>query len=561
MSKQIIINSGIRQKRAAILKDNVLEDILIETDTYQQIASNIYRGKVKDVLAGMQAAFVDIGIEKNAFLHISDVYPILNSGQKEKWNNNNLSIKEVLQPGQEIMVQVTKEPIGSKGAKVTGKVSLPGRYLVLLPYENRIGVSRRINQDDERDRLKKITQELTNEKFGAIVRTNAFQKSMSVLAHDYNYLTNLWQEIQQRYRNNKAPNLIYKNVELIKLLVRDYLSSDIDKVVIDSDGDYEKLMTLTSRIVPELENKIYRYTRDTPIFESYEIEKEFQKIYKRKIWLDSGGYIIIDFTEALVSIDVNTGKYVGNEDLQNTVFKTNKEAAREIARQLKLRDIGGIIIIDFIDMDYKTHQNKVLDVFEEELARDRTKTAVQGFTQLGLVEMTRKKVRESLGDLIQKRCPYCEGTGQIRSESTMALNIISHLNKLTDREDFSAILLEVHPRVAAVIIGSGGDKLEELEEKLGIDIYLNGDKNLHMENFNIVKKGDKDKLRELALPVSKGDKFEIMIEEKHGNNAKHGIARLKGYIIIVENAGHSVDEKVKVKIKEVHRTFATAELV
>ncbi|MFW6269890.1 MAG: Rne/Rng family ribonuclease [Bacillota bacterium] len=562
MSKQIVINAGIRQKRAAILRDGNLEDILLETDTYNQIASNVYRGKVKDVLAGMQAAFIDIGIDKNAFLHISDIYPILNSEQRKKWNKKELSVQHVLQPGQEIMVQVVKEPIGSKGAKVSCKVTLPGRYLVLLPFENRTGISRRINDNFERNKLRNIARELTEDDgFGVIVRTNARNKDKGTLAHDYKYLTSLWQEINRRYKNNRAPALIYKNVELIKSIVRDYMSRDVDKVVIDDREEYKKLKSLTYKIVPELKNRIYMYDKTVPIFDNYRVEKEMNKIFKRKIWLNSGGYIIFDSTEALMSIDVNTGKFVGKKNLQDTVFKTNIEAAEEIARQLKQRDIGGIIIIDFIDMHKQENQQQVINTLEKELAKDRTKTAVLGFTQLGLVEMTRQKVREDLGDLIQKNCPYCDGTGQVMSETTMALQVIRKIDRLTNMEDFSAILLELHPKVAAVLIGGGGDKLEELEEKLGIEIYINGNKDLHIEDYNILDKGSRKKLRELALPVNEGEEYKIVIEEKHVSNSGDGIARLKGYIIIVKGAGHLIGEKVKIKIKDVHRTFARGIMV
>ena len=560
LTKQIIINSGLREKRAGILVDNELDEILLETDTYDQIASNIYRGRVKDVLAGMQAAFVDIGTEKNAFLHISDVYPLLNNKQKDKWNKKQLSIKHVLQPGQEIMVQVVKEAIGSKGPKVTCKISVPGRYFVLLPYEKRIGISRRIEDKDKRNHLKNIARDFTDNKYGVIVRTNAEGKQKEVLANDYHYLANIWSTIQDRYFNSRAPALVYKHVEMIKLIVRDYLSPEINKVVVDDRDVYHKLLEMTKKIVPHLKNRIFHYKKETPIFENYGIEKEMEKIFRRKVWLDSGGYIIIDSTEALVSIDVNTGKYIGEDNLQETVFQTNLEAAREIARQLKLRDLGGIIIIDFIDMTKNKHQNQVIDALEDELSNDRTKTAVLGLTQLGLVEMTRQKVRDDLGDLVQKDCPYCEGTGQVMSEKSMALEVIRRLRKMTMEEDFSAILLELHPRVAAVLIGSGGDKLEELEKKLAIEIYINGNKELHIEEFNILEKGTREKLRKRALPVNAGQKINVKIEESHINNEDDGIARIKGYIIIIKNAGHLVNEKADVRINEVSRTYARAEL-
>ena len=560
MSRQIIINSCIREKRAAIKENNNLIDLMFERDTYDQIVYNVYKGRVQDVLPGMQAGFVDIGLEKNAFLHISDVYPLLNQEQEKKWRNNNLSIKEVIQPGQKIMVQVVKEPIGTKGAKVTCKVTLPGRYLVLMPFENRTGISRRINDNKERNRLKDIAEELIGDDYGLIVRTNTESKDREIIENDFNFLLHLWKNIWRDYQKAKTPALIYKDAELTKQIVRDYLSPDVNKIVIDDEKEYEKLNQLAEKSVPGSHNKIHLYERKTPIFDTYQIENEIKKLWKRKVWLDSGGYVIIDNTEALVSIDVNTGKYTGKKNLQDTVFKTNLEAAVEIARQLRLRDIGGIIIIDFIDMSIEKNKEEVLRVLEEELSKDRTKTALLGLTKLGLVEITRKKVREELGELFQKDCPYCNGTGLVMSETTMAMNIIRELKKLSTEENVEAILLELHPDVAAVLIGAGGDKLSELENELNMDIYIRGNNEYHIESYEIISKGSKKELKRMALPVNQGEKYNVYIEDTHLHNEQDGIARFKGYIIIVKDGGKLKERDVDVEIKEVHRTFAKAEL-
>ena len=559
MTKQIIINSGLRQKRAAIIKDNVLEDILIETDTYQQIASNIYRGRVKDVLQGMQAAFIDIGIEKNAFLHISDAAPLIKKEHRQKYKRP--GIQHILQPGQEIMVQVIKEPIGSKGPKVTAKVTVPGRYFVLLPYENKIGVSRRISDEKERSRLREVARDFTGDEFGIIVRTNASCKAKSVMKRDYDYLTWLWEEIQRRFDNSKAPARIYKAVDLLKLIVRDYFSRKVNKVVVDKKEDYRQLIKLSEKLVPALKNRIFHYTRDVPIFKNYGIEKELDRLLKRKVWLESGGYIVIDSSEALVSIDVNTGKFIGKKSQQLTVLKTNIEAAREIARQLKLRDMGGIIIIDFIDMVSQEDQQKVLNELKKALASDRTKTAVLGLTRLGLVEMTRKKVRERFGKLLQKECPYCGGTGQVMSETTMAMKVIQKMRSLVTEENISAVLFELHPEVAAVLIGVGGEKLEILEKELDLEIYIRGSKEVHIEDIIIVDKGSKEKLRREALPVSPGERHTVLIEESHYNNEKDAIARVEGYILVIAGAGYLVGEEIEVEIRDVEKTFARAEMV
>ncbi len=561
MNRQIIINSGIREKRAAILLNNRLDDIFFEQDTYEQIAGNIYRGRVRDVLPGMQAAFVDIGSEKNAFLHINDLYPVLDENQEKRWQENNLGIQHVLQPGRELLIQVIKESIGSKGPKVTCKVTLPGRYFVLMPYDKRISISRKITDNNERERLKKIANELTGGKYGVIIRTIASGKSRTELQFDLDYLFHLWEEIIKDYENCKATSLIYRHVGLIRQVIRDYLSTDIDKLVVDSRSEYDNIIRLLDRVAPHLKNRVHLYNQEKPIFLTYGIEKELVKVLNRKVWLDSGGYIIIDKSEALVAIDINTGKYTGKKDLQETVFKTNLEAAIEIARQIRLRDIGGIIIIDFIDMTVKEHQEKVLETFSRELARDKTKTALLGLTRLGLVEMTRKKVREGFGELLQKECPYCQGSGMVLSEGTMALRVIREINELKVNEDFAAIFLELHPRVAAVLIGSGGEKLDELEEGLDLDIYISGNDELHIEDYHIINKGSKEEMAKLALPVKEGEKYSLVIEDKQHNNPVDGISRIKGFIIIVKEAGHLVNEEVRIKITDVSRTYARATMI
>lgn len=561
MSKKILINSGIREKRAAILVNDNLDNLFFERDTYERNEGSIYRGKVKDVLPGMQAAFVDIGSERNGFLHINDAYPLFNDKQRKKFSKRRLKINHVLNPGQEIMVQVTKEPIGEKGPKLTCRVSLPGRYYVFLPNENRINISRRIRDHGERGRLKNITKNLINGNTGVIIRTNAANKDKKLLKMDYNFLNSLWQRILSRYKRSRAPKLLHSDINLIHQIVRDHLGSDIDRVVIDDREDYKNLSEFAERLDPDINSRIFLYQRERPIFETYGIEQELDKLMRRKVWLKSGGHVIFDSTEALVAVDVNTGKYVGKKNLQDTVFKTNLEAAKEIARQLRLRDIGGIIIIDFIDMDIESNRKKVLEVLEQELARDRTRTSILGLTKLGLVEMTRKKVRERLSELVQKECPYCEGTGRIVAETTMAFKVIRDLNSLASRENFEAILCEVHPDVAAVLIGNGGEKLSQLEKDLDKDIYIRGNNELHREDFEVIKKGSKEDLKNLALPVKSGQKYRLKIEDQHSENSSSGISRYKGYIIIVENAGNRVGQECRVKIDSVHRTYAKAKLL
>ncbi|ACL70162.1 Rne/Rng family ribonuclease [Halothermothrix orenii] len=485
MVNQIIINSGIKEKRAAILMDNVLEDIVIELDSYKKIVGNVYRARVIDVLPGMQAAFVDIGYDKNAFLHVSDIYPLLDEKQLKLKKEGKLGIQHVLQPGQELMVQVVKEPIYEKGAKVTCKISLPGRYLVLLPGEYRTAISRKIKDFDERDRLKKIVGKLKDPDMGLIIRTNSRYKKADLLELDYSYLKRTWTQIKENYNNSKAPDLIYEHASLLKTIVRDYLNKDVDKVLIDDESDYRVLLELSEKLAPDLKNRINLYNKKMPIFHVYGIEKELERAIRKKIWLDSGGFIVIEQTEALVAIDVNTGKYTGKKNAARTILKTNLEAAREIARQLRLRDIGGIIIIDFIDMKERRHQQEVLETFEKELAKDRSVTSIQGLTKLGLLEMTRQKVREGLGELMQKECSYCRGKGLILSANSVAESIIRNIQLKKASEEFSRAVVECHPLVVSSLKGDNGEVLQKIFKKTGVSLELKPVNSLHIEKYRI----------------------------------------------------------------------------
>ncbi|MGM0603132.1 MAG: Rne/Rng family ribonuclease [Bacillota bacterium] len=559
MSRQIIINSEYRERRAALVNNNSLEDLFFERDTYHKIAGNIYRGRVQDVLPGMQAAFVDIGISKNAFIHLNDLYPLLDNNQKSMLKEKKLNVKHVLQPGQWLLVQVVKEPMGSKGAKVTCKISIPGRYFVYIPSDSKIGVSRRITDNDERDRLRDIAVKLKSDKEGLIIRTNAYKKDFNNLKNDYNFLSGTWKRIRNQFFKSSSIERLYQEEDLLKNLIRDYLDHNVDRVVVDDKKDYQRLMDLTSTFAPELKSRIAFYQRNIPILAAYNIEKEIESLLKRRVWLKSGGYIVIDNTEALVSIDVNTGKFVGKKNLQDTILKTNKEAAEEIARQLKLRDIGGIIIIDFIDMKKYEDQQEVINLLEEELQKDRTKTSILGLTQLGLLEMTRKKVREGFGTLMQKDCPCCGGTGQVLSESTVAMKVIRKIDEITSRENYQAIALELHPEVAAVLIGSGGDKLKELEDEFGINIYISGNAELRYEDI-VMEKGSREEMKPESLDINPGDRMRVVIEEEHASNSSSGIARIDGFIIIVNGAGNMVGTDVEIEIDDLHRTYARAHL-
>lgn len=423
MSKKIIIDSQHGQTRVAFLENDDLVEMYIDSGDNERIAGNIYRGKVANVIPGMQAAFVDIGLEKNAFLYIGDintdkaVFEFAGSKAKVEESLQSLSIGDILKEGQEITVQVMKEPIGTKGARVTTHITLPGRLVVLMPTVNYIGVSRRIEDEGERQRLKAIAERVKPQSTGLIVRTAALDKNEEDLRPDVELLAKLWSQIEEKEQKGRVPRLLYKDESLIYRTIRDFFTADVDRLIINDYEEYKKVLDWIELISPAYKEKIEYFEPVHNIFEHYSLEGKIEKFINKKVWLKNGGYIVIDPTEALTVIDVNTGKYVGGINLEDTVLSTNLEAAEEIARQIRLRDIGGIIIIDFIDMETQEHRQQVIDILKAALKKDRTKTNVLGFTGLGLVEMTRKKVRERLTAALLKPCPYCNGTGKVYSEN------------------------------------------------------------------------------------------------------------------------------------------------
>ncbi len=429
MINEIIVDVNVSEIRVGILEDKELAEIHIERTNNQGLVGNIYRGKVSSVLPGMQAAFIDIGYEKNAFLYVGDAIP-----QKEYSDDEievyrdyaEYNISDILKVGQEITVQVIKEPIGTKGPRVSTHITLPGRNLVLLPNADYIGISRRIESDGERQKLKRIAEKLKPENMGLIVRTVSEGKQESDFVEDVSFLTRLWAKINQAETSGPVPRCIHKDINLIYRSVRDLFTWNIDKFIINDEKEYFKVLELVEMISPVLKNRVELFQKDYEIFDYYQIETKIDRALSRKVWLKCGGYIIIDKTEALTVVDVNTGKFVGDNSLEETVLKTNIEATKEIAKQLRLRDIGGIVIIDFIDMNDGEHQQMVLDSLKQSLKSDRTKTIVLGMTALGLVEMTRKKIRQELATVMKCDCPHCEGTGKINiSDSGLSGNMKS----------------------------------------------------------------------------------------------------------------------------------------
>ena len=433
MSSEIFINSNQREIRVALMENSLLVELFIEHNTQKGIVGNIYKGKVTKILPGMQVAFVDIGLDKAGFLYVGDIDvtdmlepentleppPIAEEDKDHPFEgkpgrpNHDIKIQDILQEGQEILVQVAKNPLGTKGARITNYITLPGRHLVYMPTINHISVSRRIEDEDEKERLKQVVSEVGNKGEGYIIRTAGQDAERSDFESDVNFLHRLWENLIKKSEKVSAPQLVYEDLNLIFRSIRDLFTNDTERLVIDSKSDFEKCLEFCSSYLPHLSNKIELYKDPMPIFDHYGVELDINRALGRTIWLKSGGYIIIDQTEALVAIDVNTGKFVGESSLNETVYKNNLEASEEIARQLRLRDIGGIIVIDFIDMNSIHKQQNLLNKFKEELAKDKTRTQVFDVSRLGLVEMTRKNVSAGLIESFSEECKVCSGRGII----------------------------------------------------------------------------------------------------------------------------------------------------
>lgn len=559
MLKEILVNVREEETRVAVLEDKVVVEIYIERSLNQRLVGNLYKGKVENVLPGMQAAFVDIGLEKNAFLFVEDALPPRGAGD-EDGGAGHLDITNVLKEGQEVLVQIAKEPIGTKGARVTTHVTLPGRYLVLMPTVDYVGISRRIEDEKERERLREVAERVKPPNMGLIVRTIAEGAAEEELQQDVSVLTRLWKKVQNRAFHGPVPNLIHKDLELVQRILRDIFTEDIDNLIIDSRYEYEKVLELMELTSPELRSRVTLYEQEN-LFQKYGVEEEIERILKPRVWLKCGGYIVIDQTEALTAIDVNTGKYVGTTNLADTVLKTNLEAAVEIARQLRLRNIGGIIIIDFIDMPDPGHQNLILQVLEEEIKKDKVKTNILGLTQLGLVEMTRKKVRQGLENVLLKSCPYCEGRGRVLSEETISIRAKNEIVKLSQHTGAEAILVEVHPSVASLLIGSGGANLREVESKTRKHIIVRGCEHYHQEVINIRALQSQSEIDAIGVPVRPGQILEVKVEEPHATNIYDGIGRVNGFIVDIEGASALIGDTVPVEITKVYRTYCKAKLV
>jgi ribonuclease G len=479
----------------ALLEDKVLAELYIERAKDRGIMGNIYKGKVLKVLPGMQAAFVDIGLEKAAFLYVSDVYGRIEDVEEMGFQTEEMlsdftpssQIEDLLSEGQEILVQVSKEPLGTKGTRITSHITLPGRYLVYMPTVDHVGVSRKIKDEKERRRLREIILSIKPPSGGFIVRTASEGAEIEEIRTDMDFLLQLWGNILKKNETSQAPSLIHSDLTMVLRVIRDILSPKVNRLVIDSKEEYENIISFINTYMPKQKYEITLYEGREPIFDAYGIEVEIDKILGRKVWLKSGGYIVIDMCEALVAIDVNTGRYVGKRNLADTILKTNLEAAKEIGYQLRLRNIGGIIIIDFIDMEREGDRERVYQALEEVFQKDRQKINIFKISELGLVEMTRKRTRENISRILGEPCPYCEGSGLVKSKTTVCYEILRQIERTSSELGGQTILVEAHPEVADLLYEEERAGVEELERKLKKKVMIRGKPGFHQEQFNIIE--------------------------------------------------------------------------
>jgi ribonuclease G len=547
MNKEMVISSAPHETRVAILEDDHVVEVFIEREQSRGVVGNIYKGRVSKVLPGMQSAFVDLGLERDAFLYVSDVIspteealeddedepvtavpvPVVEAepgaevlageaaldapkavlpngadaasaprSERRPRERERLvptaRIEDLLKEGQEVVVQVVKEPLGTKGARITSHLSLPGRFLVYMPTVDHIGVSRKIESRDERRRLRTIVQkfrEQSNLPGGCIIRTAAASKPDADILTDLEYFKQVWSEIQRRRESERTPAVLFQEESLVTKLLRDLLTEQYSAIRIDNDVEHRRVVALVTRIMPAMVSRIRHHTKDYPIFEEYGVQSEIDKALRSKVWLKSGGYIVINQTEALVAIDVNTGRYVGKKSagrLEDTIVKTNLEAAREIVRQVRLRDLGGIIVLDFIDMEEKKNRQKVAQALEQELRRDRAPSKSVQVSDFGLIIITRKRVKSSLERQMTEPCPYCSGTGAIKTSATICYDILTEVKKVSADLDGYSLVLRVNPEIARAFKDESRPLLKELEAAVGRAVTLRPDEQLHHEQFDLM---------------------------------------------------------------------------
>jgi ribonuclease G len=525
----LVVNADGPETRVALIEKGQLAELYIERKRERGIAGNIYKGRVVRVLPGMQAAFVDIGVEKAAFLYVADVrgggdfknlFPEDEEERdaKDEFPRDEMAkaargqkIEELLKEGQEILVQVAKEPMGTKGARITSYISLPGRHLVFMPTVDHVGISRRIGTEKERKRLRDLVDEHRPKGSGFIVRTVAEGASEKELVDDMDFLIKLWREILRKQDKARPASLIYSDLDLLLRTVRDTLTADIDKLIIDHRPEFERVQKFVAAFMPQFQGRIELYEGPEPIFDGFGIEVEIDRALEKKVWLKSGGYLIVDQGEALTAIDVNTGRFVGKRNLEETITKNNLEASKEVVNQLRLRNIGGIIVVDFIDMDKEANREKVWKAFNQALEADRAKSNVSKISELGLVEMTRKRTRDSLVSKLTEACFYCEGKGRLKSKTTICYEILRELRRTGDLVKEDTVVIACHPEIADQLMTAEQEWLEAMEKRLQKRVLVKARASYHMEQYEIMgkkaseKKKDAKDARDVTEETKDGD--------------------------------------------------------
>jgi ribonuclease G len=547
MNKEMIISAGDHDTRVAILEEDQVVEIFIERERHRGVVGNVYKGRVSKVLPGMQSSFVDIGLERDAFLYVTEVvntveeFDRLESGDDDevpvpaeppavaaiaepggadttpegtgdrsgdrrsreaqagapssrghsREDKPQAKIEDLLKEGQEVLVQVVKEPLGTKGARLTSHVTMPGRFLVFMPTVDHVGVSRKIESREERARLRGIVREFRDEHGftgGVIIRTAAGGRSKEDIVSDLSYFHQVWTEIRQRMETRRPPAVLFQEQSLVTKLLRDLLTEDYSAIRIDNEQEHRRVVALMERIMPSLLPRVKLYTKEFPIFEEYGVQAEIDKALRSKVWLKSGGYLVINQTEALVAIDVNTGRYVGKRTgrLEDTIVKTNLEAVKEIVRQLRLRDLGGIIVLDLIDMEEKKNRQRVFQEVEKELRKDRSPSKALQVSDFGLVIVTRKRVKQSIERQLTDPCPYCSGSGSIKSASTICYEILTEMKKLGSELEGQGVILRVNPDIARALKEEESALLRDLQQTLGKPVTIKPDTHLHHEQFDVM---------------------------------------------------------------------------
>jgi ribonuclease G len=559
--RELLVSVDAGEKRVAVLEDDKVAEVYLERPERRSIAGNIYLGVVDNVLPGMEAAFVEIGLEKNGFLYVDEIV-----GPELEGRKGARKIQDLIQRGENVLVQAVKDPMKTKGARLTTEISLPGRFVVYVPHGEGLGVSRRL-EDEERNRLKAILKEHAPQQGGVIVRTAAEGASAEDIERDLDFLQRLWRSIEQKAKESKAPSLVYQEAELPLRVVRDLFTGDFERLLVDHDRTHKRIVGYLKKTSPHMAERVTRYKEREPLMEAFGVEQEIRSTLSRRVDLPSGGYLIFDYAEAFTVIDVNTGRFVGSRSkksggrLEDTITKNNLEAVKEVVRQLRLRDIGGIIVIDFIDMASPKNRAAVEKALGEELERDRTKTYVVEISPLGLVEMTRQNVTDGPREVMTKKCPTCGGDGIVVSEHTAAVDVERKLRSLvTPGSRDKAFKVEVAAKVAWLIAGPGGARLRELEETTKRRFFLVGVEGEHSDHFRVLDQGTLEKVAP-KLPVDVGQEVELKLGEVGLHDPHAGVGKVGDVDVVVGDAAKLVGRKVTARVTAITEGLAWAELL